>query len=245
MRTTRSLHLPLLAALLGCAALLGGCSKDARYHLSGRVIGLAGSGLVLSNGLGPDLAIDADGPFAFEGTWTAGTPFDLAVASQPAGPAQRCTVSASHATVTEGDELITVTCLTSRYALGGTVTGLRGAGLVLQNGGVDDLAVAADGAFTFAAPVPAGGAFAVTVKAQPSGPAQTCTVTGGTGEVVAGAVASVAVSCATDAFPVGGAVAGLLGTGLVLPIRAATPCRSTPTAPSPSPPRWRAAPPGR
>lgn len=83
------------------------------------------------------------------------------------------------------------------YPIGGTVTGLAGAGLVLRNNGADDLAVAADGAFRFSRELPEGSAYAVTVAAQPTNPAQTCTVANGAGTARA-AVTSVNVSCTTN-----------------------------------------------
>src|SRR6476469_9254574 len=67
------------------------------------------------------------------------------------------------------------------YTIGGTISGLSGAGLVLQNNGANNLSVSADGNFTFASPVPSGGAYNVTVFTQPANPAQMCTVTNGTG----------------------------------------------------------------
>ena len=61
----------------------------------------------------------------------------------------------------------------------------------------------------------AGGSYAVTVMTQPSG--QTCTVANGSGTANAN-VTNVTVSCAatTQNVTVGGTVAGLAGTGLVL-----------------------------
>lgn len=204
----------LLAAAL--AALAGGCSKTQTHAISGRVTGLRGAGLTLSNGLGPDLQVSEDGPVTFEGRWAEGTPFTVTVGAQPTAPRQTCAVASSHAAVGAADVLFAVACTTDAFVVGGTVTGLAGGGLVLQLAGVEDLPVAADGAFAFAAPVPSGAAYEVRVKAQPSGPAQTCLVEGGAGTVGAGPVSAVVVSCATDAFPVGGAVTGLAGGGLVL-----------------------------
>jgi 6-phosphogluconolactonase len=80
------------------------------------------------------------------------------------------------------------------YPVGGTVAGLLGTGLVLRNNGGDELAVGADGSFTFAAPLAAGEAYAVTVGAQPAAPDQKCSVQQGSGSV-GGAVADVAVVC--------------------------------------------------
>ncbi|MBP1778392.1 MAG: hypothetical protein H6Q86_4403, partial [candidate division NC10 bacterium] len=48
--------------------------------------------------------------------------------------------------------------------VGGTVTGLAsGASVVLRNNGRNDLAISADGSFTFGMPMAMGGAYAVTV----------------------------------------------------------------------------------
>ena len=44
-----------------------------------------------------------------------------------------------------------VTCANNGYTVGGTVSGLSGGGLVLQNNGGDDIAVSANGTFTFGA----------------------------------------------------------------------------------------------
>lgn len=84
------------------------------------------------------------------------------------------------------------------FTIGGTVTGVVGAGMVLQNDGGDDLAISADGTFTFATPVAAGADYAVTVLSGPGTPELPCTVTRGRGTVSA-AVTDVAVDCVT--FP--------------------------------------------
>ena len=90
----------------------------------------------------------------------------------------------------------------SRYLIGGTVIGLAGSGLVLQNNAGDDLLVAANGSFSFSTPLASGTAYDVTVKTQPSAPGQTCTVANGSGVVASAAIVSVAVTCAalTPAF---------------------------------------------
>lgn len=102
------------------------------------------------------------------------------------------------------------------FAVGGSVSGLHGKGLVLQSASGEEVAVDADGAFVFATKQKAGSTFAVSVKSQPSEPKQTCHVSGGEGKVVAGDVASIAVTCADDLFTVGGSVQGLEGKGLIL-----------------------------
>jgi 6-phosphogluconolactonase len=105
--------------------------------------------------------------------------------------------SSSPAPMTAPTQTTSTPMTPSTYMIGGTVTGLTGSGLVLQNNGGGDLAVsAAAGAFTFTAGLANGAAYAVTVKTQPSSPAQDCVVYGSSG-TVAGANVSVGVFCST------------------------------------------------
>jgi len=93
---------------------------------------------------------------------------------------------------------------------------LSGTGLVLQDNGGDDLAVASSGNFTFATSVASGADYSVTVRTQPSNPAQTCVLSNASGTIVSGNVTNVSLTCTTNTYAVGGAVSGLSGTGLVL-----------------------------
>jgi 6-phosphogluconolactonase len=107
------------------------------------------------------------------------------------------------------------------YTVGGTVTGLTGTGLILQTNAGDLVAVSKAGAFTFTNQLGSGAAYTVTVKTQPSTPAQNCIVTNGSGTVVTANINTVAVACSTVAgvaYTVGGTVSGLVGSGLTLAI---------------------------
>jgi hypothetical protein len=90
---------------------------------------------------------------------------------------------------------VVTTTTAATYTIGGTVTGLTGAGLQFKDNGSDSLPVSANGAFTFSIPVASGSAFSVTVYAQPYGPVQSCVVTSGAGTANEN-VTSVRVSCA-------------------------------------------------
>lgn len=92
-------------------------------------------------------------------------------------------------------------------SIGGTVTGLSGS-LVLRNNGGDDLAVGANGNFTFKLSIANGSAYSVTVATQPTG--QFCSVSNGTGTATSD-ISGVAVSCVSD-VTVGGVITGLTGT---------------------------------
>jgi len=87
----------------------------------------------------------------------------------------------------------------STYSIGGSVSGLVGSGLVLQLNAANDLAIAADGSFTFTAPLADGSVYTVSVLTQPTGPAQTCSIVNGGGTLAGADVTDVQVSCVTDA----------------------------------------------
>lgn len=104
----------------------------------------------------------------------------------------------------------------SPHTIGGTVSGLKGSGLLLQDNGGDTLKISGNGNFTFATSVAGGDPFNVTVSTQPTNPSQTCTVAHGSGMVSGDDITNVAITCATNSFTVGGTVSGLTGSGLVL-----------------------------
>ena len=102
------------------------------------------------------------------------------------------------------------------YTIGGTISGLFGTGLVLQDNGGNNLSVGAGAtSFTFSTAIASGGAYSVKVLYVPANPLQNCTVSGGSGTVGSANVTSVAVSC-VDLYTIGGTISGLSGMGLVL-----------------------------
>lgn len=220
LRLFLGLLLALSLVVLGCSSspatsTSGGDSgRGATYTVGGTVTGLAGL-LVLQDNGGDNLALSKSGAFTFNTSVSAGDHYTVTVQTQPTNPSQICTVTNSSGTASAAVTNVSVACVTSHFKVGGTVTGLQGKGLVLQNNAGDDLTVAADGSFTFATPVDSGKAYRVTVKTQPSDPTQACQVSGATGTVGSGDVTGVVVNCAADAFTVGGQVTGL-GTGPVV-----------------------------
>lgn len=103
----------------------------------------------------------------------------------------------------------------TQYAIGGTIAGLTGSGLVLASPGQPDLVVSAGAtSFAFANAVTSGTTYAVTVVQQPTNPAQTCGVASGTGTVHAMDVDGVSVTClSTGPFRVGGTITRLSPSG--------------------------------
>jgi trimeric autotransporter adhesin len=191
------------------------CATDT-FQLGGTVSGLAGQGLVLENG-NDRVEVQSDGAFTFPSRIASGGSYNVRVRTQPQNPLQTCEVDAPSGTIRDANvNSITVRCTTNRLTIGGTVTGLAGSGLVLQNNGTDNLQISADGRFTFNTSIASGQPYSVTVLAQPTGPTQECTVQNPSGTVGAANITNVQVSCVTIEFTIGGTVSGLAGSGLVL-----------------------------
>lgn len=181
-------------SVIAFALLLSACDLgDPSFKIGGAVTGLTGTGLVLQNNGGDNLAIQSNGAFSFSKKLRKNASYNVTVFAQPAG--QVCTVNNGTGKVVKSDVTnVAVTCTGAGSTVGGTVSGLTGAGLVLQNNGGDNLSVAANGPFTFATPVANGGSYNVAVLAQPAG--QGCSVANGSGTIAGANVANVAVTCA-------------------------------------------------
>ncbi len=180
------------------------------FSIGGTVSGLAGTGLVLRNNGGNNLAINANGAFTFTTPVASGAAYAVTVFTQPSNPTQTCVVSNGAGTVGAANVTnVAVNCTTNTFTIGGTVSGLAGAGLVLSNNGGNNLTINGNGAFSFTTPIASGATYAVTVLTQPTALSQTCVVTNGAGTVTDANVTNVAVACTTNSFAVGGTLTGL------------------------------------
>jgi hypothetical protein len=107
------------------------------------------------------------------------------------------------------------------FTVGGSVTGLIGSGLVLQDNGGDNLTVSGAGnvPFTFSTPLTTNVTYTVTVLTQPTVPTQTCSVVNGTGSI-SGNITNVQITCSQPQFTIGGSVVGLVpGPGNTLELQ--------------------------
>jgi trimeric autotransporter adhesin len=198
------------------------------FSVGGSVAGLEGTGLKLQNNGGDDLAIASNGSFTFETEIANGGTFEVTVATQPTRPSQTCTVADGTGTIQDGDaRTVKVSCATNTFTIRGTVSGVLGSGLVLQNNGADDVGVQSDGGFAFATQIPSGSAYAVTVKTQPESPPQACSVQGGSGTVADHDVEDVVITCVIREFTIGGTLTGLSGSGFVITNNGGDPFRPT------------------
>lgn len=169
------------------------------YYVGGTVNGLSGSGAVIQLNGGNDLILSSDGSFQFIPAVANTSTYTVTVLTQPSNPNQICNVTNGSDTVSGANVTnVTVTCVSeSSNTIGGMITGLVGSGLVLQNNGVDNLAISANGSFTFATGLADGSLYAVTVLNQPS--AQTCIVSNGSGTIASANVTNISVNCDTKA----------------------------------------------
>lgn len=191
-------------------------SSSTTYTIGGTVSGLDGAGLVLQNNGSDDLAINSNGSFSFDTELVNGESYYVSVATNPTSPAQVCSVSNGSGYVSSDVRNVTISCASNSYSVGGSVSGLSGSGLVLQNNSGDDMSVSASGSFTFGAGVPDGDDYAVSVKSNPTSPSQSCSVSNASGTIASADVANVSVSCLTNSFAVNASVSGLSGNGLTL-----------------------------
>ena len=183
------------------------------YSLGGSVAGLSAAGLVIANGSDTVTVAAGGTSFTLPTQLVAGSAYSVTVKTQPTN--QICSVANGTGTVASANIAnVVVTCATEAFSVGGSVSGLTTAGLILANGS-DTVAVAANAtAFTLPTQVVTGSSYHVTVQSQPTGEA--CAVTTGQGTMPASAVTSVAVSCTDQPFTLGGTISGLTTAGLVV-----------------------------
>src|SRR5882762_929529 len=202
---------------VGSSSSPGPGSGSGPFTIGGTVTGLVGTGLVLQDNAIDSLTVSANGSFIFKTAIASGQLYSVSVSTPPSTPSQTCTVTSGSGTATANVTNVQVTCSTGTASIGGNVVGLLGTGLVLQNNGGDNLAVATSGSFTFKTAITIGSTYLVTVNVQPNSPAQTCTVTNGSGTASA-TVGNIQITCSTGTLSIGGTVTGLAktGSGIVL-----------------------------
>ncbi|WP_309889340.1 hypothetical protein [Archangium sp.] len=198
-------------AVAGGTGMVGGadvssitvnCATNS-YTLGGTISGLNGT-VVLKNGT-QEVTVTSNGTFAFPQTLLSGTAYDVQVKTPPA--IQDCTVTRGTGSVGSGNvSNVLVTCVTHAYQVKVDVRGLVGT-VVLRNNGGDDLTVTASGLSAFTTKVTQGTPYFVTLAQQPA--TQTCTVDQSAALVMGGADVTVAVTCVTNTYTLGGTVSGL------------------------------------
>ncbi len=183
------------------------------HSVGGTISGLKADGLVLANNGASVTLNSGTTQFTFTTLIATGTPYAVTVQAAPAG--YTCSVANGSGTMGTADiSNVVVTCSTQSYPVGGTISGFTSTGLVLANG-TDRITPATNAtSFTMPTPVASTSSYAVTVAVQPAG--MSCSVANGSGTVGNSAVTNIAVTCTDQSYTLGGTVAGLTASGLVL-----------------------------
>lgn len=185
----------LLAAAIGVA--LAACGGKAEFDVGGPIQGLVYSGLELTNVKNGEVLAVAAGSTSFKMTRSIeyGTEYDVRPTKQPLH--QTCSIGNGNDTAGRMASInIGVFCTIAEYPIGGTITGLTAAGLVLVNGSTagDQLAVAKDGTtYNFPKPVPFDTTYGVVILTQPTG--LKCTVANPVGKMGDAAVTNINITC--------------------------------------------------
>ncbi len=165
------------------------------FTVGGTIQNLLGSGLILRNNGGDDLTPTASGRFTFATAIASGTDYRIEIAQQPTAPSQTCAIENPTGAVTDGNVTdVRINCTTNGFLIGGTVTGLLGTGLQLQNG-AETITIAADGPFRFSTALPFGTPYYVHVLTLPRAPAQGCFVVNGLGLIAGEDITNIEVRC--------------------------------------------------
>ena len=186
---------PLWGLCLLSSALLSACNDlGSDAPIGGTLSGLpSGQQLVLQNNADDDLTLTRNGEFRFDTRLKADERYNVSVLTQPAGV--NCSVSSGSGKVnSRGDGVfaVKVACDTG-LSLGGTLAGLQaGTSVTLSTNGLS-LLLAQNGFFQFKNSLPAGTPYQVVVAQQPL--QGKCSVSNGSGNIVAGKLSLVNVDC--------------------------------------------------
>lgn len=190
--TTRIIMLRSALAI-ACTIALAACGgKTSMVSLGGSVTGLQTSGLVLAVG-GLTVTIPANATsYVFPTQVVSDASFAITVQSQPTD--LTCSVAnASGVTVSAGISNANVSCVVSKFKLGGSVGGLASGELQLANGS-DVVVIAANAtSFVFPGKVTKGVSYGVTILSKPAD--LTCSIVNDVGTMPEADNLTVQVSC--------------------------------------------------
>jgi hypothetical protein len=168
------LRLLALAVLIGTALSFSACGGGSMggvqstggnhpppttYTIGGTIAGLTATGLVLQNNGGDNLAASANQTsFTFSTPIDSGINYAVTVLTQPAG--ETCTVTNGSGLALSNVTDVAVSCTVNVvpvYTISGTISGLAGTGLQLQNNGTTQTITSGATTFSFTG-VPSGSA---------------------------------------------------------------------------------------
>ncbi len=192
------------AVALACALGLTACGGDDEGELR-LIIGLDNvttTGMLLANNGGTPVAVPASATFVFPGLVARDSNYDFVITALPSNAESCKVINGKGNTGAFEPNNIGITCVVKTYALSGTVTGLTGGNLVVNNGRHSITIQNGATTFTMSTPteadarlgqVPEGKPYGLTILQQPA--SGTCTIARASGIMPAVAVTDIAISC--------------------------------------------------
>lgn len=172
------------------------CTANQTYTISVAVSGLTSGTLVVQDDQSDQLSFTKNNTQTFATSYASGASYTVSVTTQPSG--ETCTLGSNATGTITANITVNATCAANgTFTIGGTLYELGAGSVVLQDNGGDNLTLTANGSFTFPTALASGASYKVTVKTQPTGPPQVCTVTNGSG-TANGDVTNVQVACIAE-----------------------------------------------
>lgn len=190
--TTRIVMLRSTLAVACAMALVACGGKSTMVSIGGSVTGLQTTGLVLAAG-NLTVTIPANATsYVFPVQVVSDANYTIAVLNQPTD--LTCSIAnATGLTGASGVSNANVSCIVSKFKLGGSVSGLAGGELKLANGS-DVATIAANaGSFVFPKKVSNGLSYGVTILSKPAD--LTCNIVNGIGTMGAADYLNIQVNC--------------------------------------------------
>ena len=164
------------------------------YTVSGSLTGLSALGLVLRLNSANLIVANGATTFKFASTLTSNSTYTVSVGIQPAG--YICSVVNGFGTITNANITnVSVECAKT-YTVGGSITGLTKAGLILKlNGGATKIVASGATSYTFSTSLTAGTAYLVTLQS-PDG--LICTAANNSGVMGTTNLTNANIACTTQ-----------------------------------------------
>jgi len=161
------------------------------------------------------------GPINFTNPINDGTAYAVVISSQPTSPNQTCTITGGNSgnndgsgTISEADVEITATCVTTKYDINVSVTGLAATNSVSFANGADTLTISSD-TTELISNLNDEATFNVSMTTQPETPNQICSFVGSNSGTLSGADVDITVTCITTKYDINVSVTGLAATNSV------------------------------
>jgi hypothetical protein len=192
------------AAALACAAALSACggSDNGQLQLAVQLVGVTKPGMSISNKGGPLLPVTAGTAFLFPDLVEYDSDYDITITGKPTNTDSCTVLNGKGNTGSYSPNNIAITCVITTFNLGGSVNGLTGGDLVINNGAQRVTIPKNATTFSMSTPttefprtgqLPEGALYGLTILQQPA--SGTCVIANPNGTMPAASVSSIVINC--------------------------------------------------